>query len=129
MITSPADMNDNHDPEVVAWIEAQPRHLTFGELAVACADLFGKRRAWDADQIRRYWDAAHTTLERSPIDNDPVLLAFLRDRVGRFAVDQILIDYRRRHPDRYVPSRSAAYRWLSRERRSRSARDFGASHA
>jgi hypothetical protein len=110
------DANITADPDQVAWIERQPRQLTYTELAGRCLDHFGPDRAWTVDHIRTYWQSAHQTMARLPIERDGELLAFLQDRVGRATVDEMLAQCRARFtPDR-VPSRSAIGRWLSRER-------------
>ncbi len=109
------------DPAVVAWVEAQPRHLTYSELAAACLQVFGPARAWNAERLRRYWQQHHPTLTQSLIDRDPEIVSFLRERVGRISVDQMLEQCRAFYSRDRVPSRSAVYRWVQREREREAA--------
>jgi hypothetical protein len=95
----------------------QPRRLTYSELAAACLRQFGPERTWNAETLRRYWHDRHRIMKQSPIENDGEVLAFLRERAGRLSVAEILTECRARYAADRVPSRSATYRWLSRERR------------
>jgi hypothetical protein len=109
------------DAEVAAWVKAQPRQLTFSELAAACRAQFGPERAWDAETLRRYWHSTPRPRHPSPIERDAELLAFLRDREGRLTGDELLSECAGHFPAGRVPSRSALYRWTSRERTRRRA--------
>lgn len=110
------DTSADHDAQIAAWVDAQPRQLTFTELAAACRAAFGPEHAWDADRLRRYWHTAHQVMTRSPIERDAELLAFLRERMGRLTVAELLRECSTRYAAGRVPSRSALYRWISRER-------------
>jgi hypothetical protein len=107
------------DQDVAAWIDAQPRQMTYSALAMACLERFGAALAWDADRIRDYWESAHPVLGRSPIDRDGEIVAFLRERMGRVTVDELRAECRTHFAADRVPSRSALHRWILRERARR----------
>jgi hypothetical protein len=103
------------DPEVRAFLERLPRHLTYSERSRACIRRFGARRAWSAEEIRAWRIEQHPVGRRSPIDADPEIRGFLLDRLGLIDVPDIHESGLRRFGER-MPSRSAIYRFWQRVR-------------
>lgn len=114
------------DAEIIAWVDAQPRHVTYSDLAGACLRAFGPERAWDAEMLRYYWQGKCLGTKRSPIDLDTEMLAFLRDHIDRWTIADMLKLCQARFTPERVPSRSALYRWVSRERVHRARQRMGA---
>ena len=99
------------DPEVAAFIEGLPRHLTYTEMTAACQERFGPERAWSADAIRRYWLKHHPITKGtfSRIDRDAELRLFIEDRIGRMTLDEIVTACETRFGHDRTPSRSTIH--------------------
>jgi Arc/MetJ family transcription regulator len=101
--------------EIAAFLEAQPRMLTYSALADALAARFGAA-AWDAETIRAFFlRSDRLTVGRAQISRDPEIRAFIRDRIGRQRGEEILAALRAAFPADRVPSRSSLYRFLQAE--------------
>lgn len=105
------------DAEVRAFIDGEPRHSTYTELAEACLERFGPDRAWSRSKIVRYWYATHAAKKGKAFrfDADPEVRSFLLDRFGRFKLTEIAVAARAEFGDR-APSRSAIHRFWKRVR-------------
>lgn len=108
-----------HDDEGVrAFIERQPRHLPFSEVAAACLSEFGPERAWSRSEIEAYWHRAHRPQfgPVSKVDRDPEVRDFLADRLGRLTLDQVLGECRQAFGTERTPSRSSIHKFWSQIR-------------
>lgn len=103
-------------PEVAAFIRAQPRALPYSALAAACREAFGPERAPDADTIRQWWLRESGAAPRGKIGRDPEIVDAIRDHLGRLNPTEIMEALRARFAPERLPSRSALYRFVERER-------------
>ena len=101
--------------EMIAFLDAQPRTLTYSALAAALAERFGQGIAWDAEAIRAYFLRARR-ISRARIGRDAEVRAFIMDRLGRLDGGEVLAELRRTFPASRVPSRTALYRFLAAAR-------------
>ncbi len=92
------------DAEVGEFLDRLPRHITYNEMASACARQFGAERAWSRTKIVRYWNATHPARKgkTARIDLDPEVRDFVEDRLGRMTLDELVVACR----DRFGPERS-----------------------
>src|SRR5258708_3335617 len=103
------------DREIRDFIEQAPAEMTHSELGAAIAHRSGRERAWTRNQIIRFsLFALERRHRQSRIEQDPALLAFIEDRIGRFALADLLTECRRKFGEARVPSRSALYRYAMR---------------
>lgn len=107
------------DEGVRAFIERQPRHLTFSEVAAACLREFGPERAWSRSEIVTYWHRAHPPQLGVParVDRDPEVRDFLADRLGRLTLDEIIDQCRAAFGAERTPGRSTVHKLWSRLRK------------
>jgi len=113
-VTAPATIT--LAPEVAAFIRAQPRELPYSALAAACREVFGPDLAPDADTIRQWWLREGGAAPRGKIGRDPEVAAAIRDHLGRLSPPAIMEVLRARFAPERLPSRSALYRFVERER-------------
>lgn len=104
------------DTEVRDFIDAQPRHMTYTEMAAACLARFGEERAWPRPKIVRYWQLRHPTIKGKParLDHDADVRDFIEDRAGRITLDEMVAACRDRFGADRTPSRSGIHRFLHR---------------
>lgn len=110
-------MREPIEAEMIAFLDAQPRTLTYSALAAALADRFGQGLAWDAARIRAYFLEARR-MGRARVARDVEVRAFILDRLGRLDGGEILAELRRTFPAARVPSRTALYRFLAEHRKA-----------
>jgi hypothetical protein len=106
------------DEGVRAFIEQQPRHLTFSEMAAACVQQFGPERAWSRSEIEAYWHRTHRPRfgPVSKVDRDPEVRDFLADRLGRLTLDETIRECRKEFGADRTPGRSSVHKFWSRLR-------------
>jgi hypothetical protein len=114
------------EAEMIAFLDAQPRTLTYSALAAALAERFGQGIAWNADAIRAYFLSAKRT-GRARVARDGEVRAFIKDRIGRLDGGEILAELRAAFPAARVPSRTALYRFIAAARAEASQKAAGAS--
>lgn len=124
-----ADDTRNDDEGVRAFIERQPRHLKYSEVAEACLREFGAERAWSCAEVAAYWHRVHRPKpgRASRVDQDPEVRDFLADRLGRVTLDQALEQSRQAFGRDRTPSRSAIHAFWSRLRSRHGGRQPGKS--
>lgn len=117
------------DREVREFLDRQPRHATYTDLAEACLARFGAGRAWSRSKIIRYWQANHPARKGHParIDGDREVRAFLDDRMGRLTLDGLVSACREVFPPLRCPSRSSIHRYWQKVRRGTSGSSGGGS--
>jgi hypothetical protein len=99
------------EAEMIAFLDAQPRTMTYSALAAELTARFGADVAWDAAAIRAYCIKARR-IGRAKVARDPALRDFIMDRLGRMDGGEILAELRRTFPAGRVPSRTALYRFI-----------------
>ncbi len=104
------------DEEIRAFVAAQPHRATYSEIAAALRGRFGAR-AWSAEEIRR-----HCIMQRRAVGyqgtlaNNPAMATFIRDRMDRLKMSEIVDACEAAFPGCRIPSRSAVHRFIQAER-------------
>jgi hypothetical protein len=109
------------DPDIVAFIEAQPRAAPYSVLAGLVREQFGQARAVDEATLREWWLAHHPAFARSRIGRDREVSAFILDLAGRVPGNEIAAALAGAFPQSRRPSRSALYRFLADLQQQRKA--------
>jgi hypothetical protein len=104
-------MPPERDDEVEAFVQSQPRHLTFSEVAEACHERFGAERAWSRDEIIAYWHSINRPRPgpASMIDQDVEVRLFLEDRLGRMTLNEIVEKCKFKFGASRTPSRTSIH--------------------
>ena len=103
------------DEEVRRFVDGQPSHLTFSEIAALTRVKFGDR-APSQDQIERHYHASGNGRKWKPskIDRNGPLRLFIENRMGRLTLDEtlaaVVAEFGR------VTSRTAIHRFWTRRR-------------
>lgn len=103
------------DAELIAFLETQPRSMTYSDLSALMAEKFGATVAWDAAAIRQHF-LRKPAAGRPGFARDPEVRAYILDRIWRLTGKEILDGLRTTFPDRKLPSKSSLYRWIAAER-------------
>ncbi len=111
------------DPDIVAFIEAQPRELPYSRLAQLILQQFGPTRAVDETKLREWWCTHHRAFARSRIGRDRDVQAFILDLAGRVSGKQIADKLAESFAADRLPSRTGLYRFLSDLRADRRGRN------
>lgn len=110
------------DPEIRAWLKAQPVPDTYADMASAMAARFGAGRAMTADALRAWWLANRRARRAVRIERDGPVAAFIQARLGLRTDARIFAEVRAAFDRRQHPSRTTFYRFCQAQRR----RDAGA---
>ena len=105
------------DEEVRRALLGAPRLFTYTELHDMLCERFGAARAWSRSAIARFFHARCVRRgNASKLDKDAEVLAFVEDRLGRWSIDAIAAEARRRFGPKRAPSRSSIHRLHARLR-------------